>query len=145
MHLPAALPLMPGAEPAAPSGFASATGTLSCCGVVLDFGRRRGFAGGRDLGLSPAEFAMLQLLFMRRGVAMSKEAISAGLPVQVDPRMIDVYICRARAKLAAYGMEAAIVTVPGRGYMAGGSEDGAEDLGPAGPPVSSDLDVALAP
>ena len=94
-----------------------------------------------DVGLSAAEFAIVQLLFSRRGMPMSREAINAELPVRVDPRMIDVYISRARAKLAAAGMQNTIVTVWGRGYMAGD----ADDEWPTEPPQSRDLVAALVP
>lgn len=87
---------------------------------------------------------MVQLLFVRRGVPLSKEAIGAELPVQVEPSMIDVYVSRARAKLASAGLKDAIVTVLGRGYMAGALEDGPEDIEPIAP-ISSDLDEAMAP
>ena len=114
---------------------------LRCQGVTLDLDRRCGTVGGVDVRLSAAEFATVKQLFLHRGTPMSREAIGAGLPVRVDLRMIDVYVSRARAKLAACGADGVIETVSGRGYMARGFDDEV----PVEPTRSRDLQADLIP
>ena len=101
--------------------------------------------GDLEVALSPLEFSTLHLLLIHRGQPLSKDMLSAALPVQVDPRMIDVYIARSRAKLAFAGLDDVISTVWGRGYMIGVSDDYPADLLPLEPPKSCDLDATLAP
>ena len=102
-----------------------------------------GFLTG--FGLSPAEAATVRILFGRPGVTMSWEAIRAAMPEWLTPsdeRMIDVYICRARTKLARAGAAGAIVTVWGRGYMAAGRDSGNEPTPPV--PRRSDIPALVA-
>jgi DNA-binding response OmpR family regulator len=106
----------------------------------MHFNERRGLVFA-DVGLSKLELATLHVLVSHRGVPMSKEAIAAALPVPVEPRMIDVYVSRSRAKLAAAGLDEAITTVWGRGYMAGPAHDDASEE----PPNTCDLDATLVP
>jgi DNA-binding response OmpR family regulator len=113
---------------------------------MLDLQTRQALVGDCDVGLSPAEFATVRLLFACRGVPMSRESILASLPDPaggLDPRLVDVYISRARAKLAAAGLEHAIQTVWGRGYMAVAADDDDDDADP-GEPRSRNLGGLLA-
>jgi two-component system cell cycle response regulator CtrA len=58
-------------------------------------------------------------LARRPGNVITKENILdllyAGMPDQPDMKIIDVFICKARAKLTPLGIE--LTTVWGRGYM----------------------------
>lgn len=77
---------------------------------------------------------------------MSKEAIRAAMPARLmppDSRMIDVYVRRARMKLALAGSPESIATVWGRGYMAAVPQGGDDD--PATPLVPRRCDAALVP
>ncbi len=76
----------------------------------------------QPLHLTPKEFAILELLSLRKGTALSKEMFLNHLysgrnePEQV--KIIDVYLCKVRQKLArATGGEHYIETVWGRGWL----------------------------
>lgn len=92
---------------------------LNLGALSLNLDLRQASVTGADVCLSPAEFAILRLLAMRRNVALSKQAILAALYETgegPDARMIDLYVQRARAKLGVFGLSGMIATVPGRGY-----------------------------
>jgi two-component system, cell cycle response regulator CtrA len=85
-------------------------------------------ANGTDLSLTGKEFALLQLLMLRKNMVMTKEAILSQLYGGMDEpelKIIDVFICKLRKKFAKAGVDDFIGTVWGRGYMvrdqAGGS------------------------
>ncbi len=90
--------------------------------LVLDPVACDATAHGIAIGLSAAEFATLGVLVAHRDTPLSREAIAAGLAergLAVVPRMIDVYICRIRQKLAAVDLGTGIITAWGRGYRMG--------------------------
>ena len=64
---------------------------------------------------------MLELLSLRKGTTLSKEVFLNHLYGGVDepdPKILDVYICQIRKKLAlACGGKSYIETVFGRGYV----------------------------
>ena len=136
MQLTSALSLLPNA------GDNSCSGTgfkrMACSGLTLDLDRRCAMVGNTEVGLSPMEFALVQVLMQHRGMPMSKEAISAALPLKIDVRMIDVYVSRSCKKVAAAGLEDVILTIGGRGYMIGRSDDEVDgvrdDVWPAAAP-----------
>lgn len=75
---------------------------------------------GARLPLSRREYAVLELLFLRQGVILSKGTFLNHLYCGVEePEMktIDVIICRLRKKLAKAGVPALIDTVWGSGYI----------------------------
>jgi len=85
-------------------------------------------ANGTALSLTGKEFALLQLLMLRKNMVMTKEAILSQLYGGMDEpelKIIDVFICKLRKKFAKAGVDDFIGTVWGRGYMvrdqAGGS------------------------
>lgn len=102
------------------------------------------------MALSAAEFALLQLLVTRRGVAMSKEAIIGALieedtvPDQrPNAHIVDVWVLRLRSKLAKAGFSGAITAVWGRGYtVAGPRDDGASPMMPRSWPARPQLALA---
>jgi two-component system cell cycle response regulator CtrA len=92
------------------------TGKLS---VNLD--SRTALIGDQRLHISPKEYAILEVLSLRKGSTLSKEfllhEIYAGMD-EPDLRIIDVFVCKLRRKLAkATGGEHYIETVRGRGYL----------------------------
>lgn len=86
---------------------------------------------GRAVRFTGKEFAMLELLMLRRGVTLTKEAFMNHLYGGMDEpelKIIDVFICKLRKKLPPDLIE----TVWGRGYLIrneAASETGAVDTG----------------
>jgi DNA-binding response OmpR family regulator len=75
---------------------------------------------GVELGLTSAEFNVLQVLLSRAGHVVDKEALSRealGRPLSAYDRSIDVHVSKIRKKLAALGGENLIVSVRGIGYQ----------------------------
>ncbi len=87
-------------------------------------------AGGQRVHLTGKEYAMLELLSLRKGTTLTKEMFLNHLYGGMDEpelKIIDVFICKLRKKLAAYtGDENYIETVWGRGYVLR-EPDGYED------------------
>ena len=70
--------------------------------------------------LTGKEYAILELLVLRRGMVLTKEAFLNHLYGGMDEpevKIIDVFVCKLRKKLATYGADNLIGTVWGRGYM----------------------------
>lgn len=76
---------------------------------------------GQRLHLTGKEYAMLELLSLRKGTTLTKEMFLNHLYGGMDEpelKIIDVFICKLRKKLAnATGGEHYIETVWGRGYV----------------------------
>ena len=76
---------------------------------------------GQKLHLTAKEYQILALLALRRGSTLTKEMflnhLYGGLDDEPDAKIIDVFICKLRKKLAnASGGQDYIETVWGRGY-----------------------------
>jgi two-component system cell cycle response regulator CtrA len=75
---------------------------------------------GRPVQLTGKEFAILELMVLRKGMVLTKEAflnhLYGGMD-EPDMKIIDVFICKLRKKLAQSGADHLIETVWGRGYM----------------------------
>jgi two-component system cell cycle response regulator CtrA len=70
--------------------------------------------------LTGKEYAILELLVLRKGMVLTKEAFLNHLYGGMDEpemKIIDVFICKLRKKLAIAGADNLIGTVWGRGYM----------------------------
>lgn len=78
-------------------------------------------ANGKRVHLTGKEYAMLELLSLRKGTTLTKEMFLNHLYGGMDEpelKIIDVFICKLRKKLAVYtGDEHYIETVWGRGYV----------------------------
>jgi two-component system cell cycle response regulator CtrA len=75
---------------------------------------------GRPVHLTGKEYAILELLVLRKGMVLTKEAFLNHLYGGMDEpemKIIDVFICKLRKKLAQSGADNLIGTVWGRGYM----------------------------
>lgn len=75
---------------------------------------------GHPLHLTGKEFAILELLVLRKGIAQTKETFLNHLyggRDEPDIKIIDVFICKLRKKLQTVGAEDLISTVWGRGYI----------------------------
>lgn len=84
-------------------------------GIVVDRGRHRATAGGRQLELTSSEFDLLETLIRQPGRVFTRsELIDAALDGFVLERTIDVHIRSIRKKLGSSG--SLIETVRGVGY-----------------------------
>ena len=94
---------------------------LQLCNVGLSLATREAAVDGLPMPLTPKEFAVLELLFLRRNTVLSKDAFLDHLYGDTSERqsaaIVDVFICKLRRKLAQAGAQATIATVWGRGYM----------------------------
>lgn len=99
------------------NGYVSST--LHSGGLELHLGSREVRAGGEPLCLTPKEYALLELLMLKRGYSVRKETClnhlygAADVP---DPKTIDVIVCRLRKKLAAVGLAHMVQSVWGHGF-----------------------------
>ena len=85
--------------------------------VRLDLAARRFSAGGQALDLPAREHALLELLFMRAGKVVTKEAIvqsMTSLDDSLSDNAIEQYASRLRRRLAPFG--ANLRTARGIGY-----------------------------
>ena len=95
---------------------------LQICNVTLSLADRGVAVDGLPVALTPKEFAVLELLFLRRNTVLSKETLldhlDGGDTNERQPAtIVDVFICKIRRKLAQAGAQATIDTVWGRGYI----------------------------
>jgi two-component system, cell cycle response regulator CtrA len=88
--------------------------------VRLTLDSREVTVGDRQVHLTGKEYAILELLMLRKGVVLTKEMFLNHLYGGMDEpeaKIIDVFICKLRKKLVGYGAGDLIATVWGRGYM----------------------------
>jgi two-component system cell cycle response regulator CtrA len=94
--------------------------TLSVGPLTLNLGSREVRVDGRDVHLTGKEYAILELLTLRKGLVLTKEVFLNHLYGGIDEpeaKIIDVFICKLRKKLAQAGAGELIGTVWGRGYV----------------------------
>lgn len=94
--------------------------TLRLGRVEVDMNAKKIYANGRPVTLTKKEYQIAEVLALRKGVVLSKEAILDHLYGGLDepnPKIIDVFICKIRKKLQVMGVGNLIETNWGRGYM----------------------------
>ena len=94
--------------------------TLRVGPLQLNLDSRQVCVDGQPVQLTGKEYAMLELLVLRKGIVLSKDAFLSHLYGGMDEpemKIIDVFICKLRKKLLAVGAGHLISTVWGRGYM----------------------------
>ncbi len=94
--------------------------TLNVGPLQLNLDSRDVTIDGVAVRLTGKEYAILELLVLRRGMVLTKEAFLNHLYGGMDEpevKIIDVFVCKLRKKLASYGADNLIGTVWGRGYM----------------------------
>jgi len=94
--------------------------TLTVGPLTLNLGSREVLVEGRSVHLTGKEYAVLELLTLRKGIVLTKEAFLNHLYGGMDEpevKIIDVFICKLRKKLAQAGACDLIGTVWGRGYV----------------------------
>lgn len=88
--------------------------------LQLNLDSREVTTNGKTVHLTGKEYAILELLVLRRGMVLTKEAFLNHLYGGMDEpemKIIDVFICKLRKKLSLAGAGGLIGTVWGRGYM----------------------------
>ena len=88
--------------------------------LSLDIENREARVNDITIHLTGKEYAVLELLIMRKGIVQTKEAFLNHLYGGLDEpeiKIIDVFICKLRKKLSKYNISNIIVTVWGRGYV----------------------------
>jgi two-component system cell cycle response regulator CtrA len=88
--------------------------------LELNLDTREVTVGGKPLRLTGKEYAILELLVLRKGMVLTKEAFLNHLYGGMDEpemKIIDVFVCKLRKKLAVAGAGTLIGTVWGRGYV----------------------------
>jgi two-component system cell cycle response regulator CtrA len=102
--------------------------------LQLNLDSREVVVSGSVVHLTGKEYAILELLVLRKGMVLTKEAFLNHLYGGMDEpemKIIDVFICKLRKKLAYAGVGNLIGTVWGRGYMIRESVDNLETMEPA--------------
>jgi two-component system, cell cycle response regulator CtrA len=90
--------------------------------LQLDLDSKEVFVNGCQVHLTGKEYAILELLVLRKGMVLTKEAFLNHLYGGIDEpevKIIDVFVCKLRKKLQHAGADNMIGTVWGRGYMSG--------------------------
>lgn len=99
-------------------GFQSSA--LALGNIEINMNAKKIFVAGSEIALTKKEYQIVEILALRKGCVLSKEAILDHLYGGLDepnPKIIDVFICKIRKKFLAAGAEDLIQTNWGRGYM----------------------------
>jgi len=94
--------------------------SLSIGPLLLNLDSHEVTVDGQPVHLTGKEYSILELLVLRKGMVLTKEAFLNHLYGGMDEpemKIIDVFICKLRKKLAMAGAGNLIGTVWGRGYM----------------------------
>ncbi len=87
--------------------------------LAINMDTKQVSVSGTDVPLTPHEYQILELLALRKGSVVSKDAILNNLYGGTDGpkrKIIDVFVCKIRQKLGSVG-GAYIHTVYGQGYV----------------------------
>jgi two-component system cell cycle response regulator CtrA len=93
---------------------------VTCGNVTLDQSQQSVSVDGRPVRVTRREFDVLETLMLRRGMLLTKEHFMSrlyGAEEGPDQRILDVFVCKLRRKLAAAGAAEIVRTVWGRGYV----------------------------
>lgn len=89
--------------------------------IALNLATRQAEVAGQPVRLTPSEYKILELFSLRKNTALSKEQCLNHLyngMSEPEPKIIDVFVCKLRKKIAAANNgDAGIETVWGGGYM----------------------------
>jgi two-component system cell cycle response regulator CtrA len=99
----------------------AAESTIRIGELVVNLGTQVVFVDDQAVPLTGKEYAILELLILRKGSVVTKDMFLDELydgTDDPDAKIIDVFVCKLRKKLAhATGGSHYIETVWGRGYM----------------------------
>ena len=93
--------------------------SLRCGPLQINLDSRDALISGRPVHVTAKEYAILELLVLRKGMVLTKDMFLNHLYGGIDEpeaKIIDVFICKLRRKLAEAGAPDVIGTVWGRGY-----------------------------
>lgn len=96
-----------------------ATSVLQVGKVHLNLDTKRLTVGGQAIHLTKREYQLIEVMALKRGRTLSKESLLLALYGGRDEpelKIIDVFVCKLRAKLRALGAADHIETVWGQGY-----------------------------
>lgn len=103
-----------------------ATSAVAVGPLTIDLVARKVEVAGRRLKVTRKEFALLELLALRRGAVVRRETIMDHLyagPDEPVAKVLDIHVCRIRRKLAeAAPGETLLRTVWGQGFVLDGRE-----------------------
>jgi two-component system cell cycle response regulator CtrA len=108
-----------------------ARSTIVSGNLSLDIQSKEVHVDGNHVNLTGKESLILELLMLRKGAIQSKGAILTHLYNGIDEpemKIIDVFVCKLRRKLAEAGAASLIATVWGRGYVLRETPDGPDDV-----------------
>ncbi|MBT9384533.1 winged helix-turn-helix domain-containing protein [Pseudooceanicola sp. CBS1P-1] len=80
--------------------------------VTIDVARMTVLNGDMPIHLTRLEYELVEMLALRNGTMVTREQLMLQLYAwqdEPDPKIIDVYICRIRAKLAAAGVAQEVI------------------------------------
>jgi DNA-binding response OmpR family regulator len=98
---------------------ASPAAVLKVADLELDTIKRKVWRAGREIGLSPKETILLELLMRNAGQVVTREMIAEvawGAGYNEFTNLIEVFVNRLRQKIDYAGRDSLIVTVRGAGY-----------------------------
>ena len=99
-------------------------------GVQIDTAQQKVLRDGEAVALTPAEYALLELLALRRGRVVTREQILAQLHESEDEvasNVVEVLVCSLRKKIQPDGAPPIVVTRRGRGYLIENGDPGGRD------------------
>ena len=88
--------------------------------LEIDMASREVRVDGQVISVTRKEYSILELMALRKGRVIAKQNFFDHLYSGLDgpeTRIIDVFICNLRKKLAAWGVGSLIDTVRGHGYI----------------------------
>ena len=90
--------------------------------ICVDLDSKTADVNGERVALSGKEYQVLELLSLRKGTTLTKEVflnhLYDGIDEEPEPKIIDVFVCKLRKKLAAASNgKHHIETVWGKGYL----------------------------
>ncbi len=119
--------------------------TLRVGPLQLNLDSREVSVDQQPVHLTGKEYAILELLVLRKGMVLTKDAFLNHLYGGMDEpemKIIDVFICKLRKKLQNAGAGHLISTVWGRGYMLREEETRAASVSKATATMPAVLDLA---
>ena len=95
--------------------------TVNVGNLMADLSRNYAKIGDARLDLTAKEFRIIEFLALRKGAVLSKDAFLNHLYGGIDepePKIIDVFMCKLRRKLADAGATGVVIdTIWGQGYI----------------------------
>jgi two-component system cell cycle response regulator CtrA len=93
--------------------------TIEIGPITVLMGEKQVRVNGKIVNLTGKEYAIVEALALRKGSALTKEALMNHLYNGLDEpevKIIDVFVCKVRKKLMLAGAPGRIQTIWGRGY-----------------------------